>query len=212
MKLAVQCDFDGTITREDVSFLILDEFAGDWRPLMADYMAGKMPVGTFNRMAFNRIKAGLPTLVDFTLNNERIEVRPGFKEMLAYCREKGHRFVITSNGVDFYVEALLKDMGLADVEFYAAVSQMDPAGMKVQYIAPDGRELEAGFKEAYTDMLINEGYDVVYIGNGISDIFPARKAVKVFATADLVTRCEETGLAYTPFDDFHDVMRGLEGL
>ena len=35
MKLAVQCDFDGTITEEDVSFLILDTFVGDiWREML----------------------------------------------------------------------------------------------------------------------------------------------------------------------------------
>ena len=46
MKTAVQCDFDGTITVEDVSYLLLDNFAdGNWRELLKDYTAGKMPVG-----------------------------------------------------------------------------------------------------------------------------------------------------------------------
>jgi len=39
MKTMVQCDFDGTITEEDVSFFLLDTFAdGDWRQLWKDYV------------------------------------------------------------------------------------------------------------------------------------------------------------------------------
>ncbi len=33
-KTLVQCDFDGTVTEEDVSFMLLDAFAnGGWRQL-----------------------------------------------------------------------------------------------------------------------------------------------------------------------------------
>ena len=54
VKILVQCDFDGTITEEDVSFLILDAFAdGDWRKLLEEYKGGRITVGSFNTRAFN---------------------------------------------------------------------------------------------------------------------------------------------------------------
>jgi 2-hydroxy-3-keto-5-methylthiopentenyl-1-phosphate phosphatase len=57
-KTVVQCDFDGTITEKDVSFLLLDNFAeGNWRQLFKEYTESKMPVGTFNRRAFAMVKA-----------------------------------------------------------------------------------------------------------------------------------------------------------
>ena len=38
MKTLIQCDFDGTVTEEDVSFFLLDAFAqGDWRALLREY-------------------------------------------------------------------------------------------------------------------------------------------------------------------------------
>ena len=53
-KTIIQCDFDGTITDDDVSFLILDAYAGgNWRQLFKDYEDGKISVGHFNEAAFS---------------------------------------------------------------------------------------------------------------------------------------------------------------
>ncbi len=213
MKTAVQCDFDGTITEEDVSFLLLDAFAdGNWRQLLRDYMAGRISVGAFNTRAFAMIKADRQTLRDFVLKSDRVKIRPGFRELLDYCSRKGLKFVIVSNGVDFYIEAILEDMGAGGIEVFAAQSQFRPGGMRVDYIGPDGSRMEAGFKEAHTELLKRRGYSVIYVGNGLSDIYPARRASHVFATGDLLERCSEEKLACLPFDDLNDVLRGLKTL
>jgi len=214
MKTAVQCDFDGTITEEDVSFLLLDTFAdGDWRHLLEDYYkAGRMPVGTFNKMVFAMVKADRQTMTDFVLNSGKVKIRPGFNELLAYCSRKGIKFSIVSNGLNFYIEAILEDMGIDGIEVFAAQNQFSPEGMRVRYVGPDGDEMEAGFKEAYTGLLGKRGYNVVYVGNGISDIYPARQASHVFATGDLLERCRKEGLECLPFNDLNDVVRDLESL
>jgi len=47
-KILIQSDFDGTLTQEDTSFLILDKFAkGDWRKILEEYRSGKISVGQF---------------------------------------------------------------------------------------------------------------------------------------------------------------------
>jgi len=79
VKTLVQCDFDGTITEEDVSFLILDAFAtGDWRQLLADYREGKISVGYFNMKAFAMVKADKQTLLQFV--KSKAKIRAGFHE------------------------------------------------------------------------------------------------------------------------------------
>jgi 2-hydroxy-3-keto-5-methylthiopentenyl-1-phosphate phosphatase len=213
MKTAVQCDFDGTITEKDVAYILLDNFAdGNWRQLLQDYMAGKMAVGTFNRMAFAMVKADRQTLIDFTLKSGQVKVRSGFVELLKYCARKGVEFVIVSNGLHFYIETILDDMGIKGIDIFAAQSRFSPEGMKVKYVGPDGKQMEAGFKEAYTELLKRRGFNIVYVGNGISDIYPARRAIRVFATGELLELCRETELDCIPFADFHDVIRGLESL
>lgn len=211
MKLALQCDFDGTITEEDVSFLLLDTFVGDkWREMLSEYTSGKIPVGAFNKKVFSLVTADEKTQLDVIFNSDRVKIRPGLKELVAYCKDKGHRLLIVSNGLIFYIRALLKSLDLDDVEVFAASNEFHPGGMKVSYISPDGRELDAGFKEAYTHLLRQQGFDVAYVGNGVSDIFSSRIASKVFATGDLLRKCKEENLACVPFDDLFDVIRGLE--
>jgi len=210
-KTIVQCDFDGTITEKDVSFLLLDAFAdGNWRQLLEDYRGGKITVGAFNRGAFAMVKADKQTLRDFIFANKEAEIRTGFNELLSYCSKKGFKFVIVSNGLDFYIEAVLKDVSIDNIEIYAAQTQFTSDGLKVKYIGPDGRQLKDDFKDAYTELFLGRGYRVVYIGNGISDFPPAKQAHHIFATGDLLTYCREKNLNFTPFDDLNDVVRGLE--
>ena len=211
VKTLVQCDFDGTIIEKDVSFLLLDAFAdGNWRQLLDEYREGKISVGIFNTKAFAMIKADKQTLLDFIFAKSKVEIRTGFNELLTYCSEKGFKFVIVSNGLDFYIEAILRDIGLENIEVFAAQTQFSADGLQVKYIGPDGNQLEAGFKEAYTQLFLSRGYRVVYVGNGISDSFPARQAHHIFATGDLLAYCKQTNLDCIPFDDLNDVVRGLE--
>ena len=213
VKTLVQCDFDGTITDKDVSFLLLDTFAdGDWRKLLSEYQAGEISVGAFNTKAFAMVKADKQALLDLIFTSGRIKIRPGFPELVNYCSQNGLKFVIVSNGQDFYIKDILEKLGLTDVEFHSARSRFRPEGLDVRYIGPDGSIVEDSFKETYTQLFLNQGYRVIYAGNGVSDIYPARLAHHVFATGDLLEKCRETKLDCIPFNDLNDVVRGLENL
>jgi 2-hydroxy-3-keto-5-methylthiopentenyl-1-phosphate phosphatase len=209
MKTLVQCDFDGTVTEEDTSFFLLDAFAqGDWRRLLREYKEHKISVGEFNTKAFAMVKADKPTLLE-ALKGE-VKVRAGLHELVNYCLRKGFILVIVSNGLDFYVKAVLKELGLENIEVHAAQAFFHPEGMKVQYVGPDGKRLDDGFKEAYIESFLKLGYRVMYIGNGDSDVAPAKYAHHVFATGELLAYCKENNLNYKPFENFIDVVRDLE--
>jgi 2-hydroxy-3-keto-5-methylthiopentenyl-1-phosphate phosphatase len=209
MKALVQCDFDGTVTEEDASFFLLDTFAqGDWRRLLREYKEHRISVGKFNTKAFAMVKTDKPTLLEAL--EGKVKVRAGIHELVNYCLRKGFRLVIVSNGLDFYIEAILKDLGLNNIEVHAAKAFFHPEGMKVHYVGPDGKRLEDGFKEAYIKSFLNLGYRVIYMGNGDSDVAPAKYAHHVFATGELLAYCRENDLNYQPFENFIDVVRDLE--
>ena len=209
MKTLVQCDFDGTVTEEDTSFFLLDAFAqGDWRRLLRQYKEHKISVGEFNTKAFAMVKADKTTLVGAL--EGKVKVRAGFHELVNYCRRKGFRLVIVSNGLDFYIEATLKNLDLKNIEVHAAQASFHPEGMEVQYVGPDGKRLEDGVKETYIKSFLKLGYRVIYVGNGDSDFAPAKYAHHVFATGELMAYCRENKLNYRPFDDFIDVVNDIE--
>ena len=62
----------------------------------------------------------------------------------------------------------------------------------------------------YTKLFLNQGYQVVYVGNGPSDYSPAALAQHVFARDALMDICQEKKLKYQPYADLNDIVRGLE--
>jgi 2-hydroxy-3-keto-5-methylthiopentenyl-1-phosphate phosphatase len=211
VKTLFQCDFDGTITQEDISFLILDAFAsGDWRQLLAQYREGKISVGRFNTEAFAMVKVDKPTLLQFV--KSRAKIRAGFHQLLAYCHRKGFKFVIVSNGLDFYIETILGDIGIDNIEVFAAQTRFSPNGIDVRYVGPRGNQLMDNFKESYVSLFRDRGYRVIYAGNGISDVSPSGQAYHIFATGELLAHYKEMNLNCTPFIDLHDIVEGLESL
>ncbi|MFC2034363.1 MtnX-like HAD-IB family phosphatase [Chloroflexota bacterium] len=208
-KTLVQCDFDGTITEQDASFLLLDTFTKEnWRALLKEYTEGRITVGHFNTKAFAMIKADREALLKVI--KEKTVIRPGVPELADFCDKKGFRLVIVSNGLDFYIEELVKDIGVADIEIFAARTRFNPEGLKVQYIGPDGNPLDDDFKESYVDLFLKEDYRIIYIGNGTSDFAPARKCNHIFAIDSLLSQCQKNKVACTPFSNLNDVVRTME--
>ena len=208
-KILVQCDFDGTVTKEDISFMLLDAFAkGDWRAFNKLYSDGKITVGEFNERAFGLVKATKRTMLDFL--KDKVIIRRGFKSFVELCQKKEIRLVIVSNGLDFYIKQILKDIGLAGLEYHAAETRFHSTGLKVRYIGPDGSVVDAGFKDKYVDQYLNEGYQVIYIGNGTSDLTAARGCHQVFATESLLEHCRRTGITCIPFSSFVEITQVIK--
>ena len=211
MTTIIQCDFDGTITVEDIGFYLLDTFAGEeWRKWLELYRNDQITVGQFNARAFATLKTAKEELMAATLSQAKL--RDGFPELADYCRRKDIRLVVVSNGLDFYIASILADAGLSDIQAHAATTRFHPGGVKVQYIGPDGAPLDSDFKAAYTRLFLEQGYQVAYVGNGPSDASPASLSQHIFARDGLLEYCREKKLPCRPFDDFHDVIKGLESL
>lgn len=209
MKTIVQCDFDGTITQEDQSFLLLDTFGkGNWRQLLTEYREGKISVSQLNIKAFAMVKQDKQTLLDFIIS--KVKIRAGFSELLTYCRSNGFQFIIVSNGLDFYIDAILKHIGVQNIKVFAAQAHFGSGGIEVRYMGLNKFQLESDFKETYIRSFLADGYRVIYVGNGLSDISPAKQAHHIFARDELLAYCKEASLNCTPFIDLNDVVRGLE--
>jgi 2-hydroxy-3-keto-5-methylthiopentenyl-1-phosphate phosphatase len=211
-KTVIQCDFDGTITDKDVSFMMLEAYAeGDWRAMLKEYRGGKISVGRFNTEAFAMVRVGREKLLEVA--HRTMTLRPGLPELVEYCREKGIRFTIISNGLDFYIEDILKKIGLDGIEIHAAETRFEPGSLRAQYIGPGGVKLDDGFKEVYVDLFKSQGYRVIYMGNGVSDIPSAIKCHHIFAAAELLDYCREhDDVSYTELKDFNETIGTLETL
>ena len=208
-NILIQCDFDGTITIEDASFTILDAYIPEkWHPLFNEYQQGQMTVGEFNSTVFAMINADKEILLKTV--REKVSVRAGFKKFLEYCRLKDYRFVIVSNGLDFYIKDILGNIGFMDVEVHASETIFGDNGLIVRHRGPSGQYLDKDVKAAFTDHFITQGYHVIYLGDGRSDVLPASKSHHIFATGSLIEYCNTENLTCTAFIDFNQVVNVMD--
>lgn len=208
-RLVFQSDFDGTITVEDISFLILDKYAlGDWRAVLEEYKSGRITVGQFNTRAFRMVKEEKAALENYVLQHYRI--RPGFARLVDYCRQKGIRFVVVSNGLDFYIRAILAHLNMEEIEVYSASSEFGNEHIETVYRSPEGSVLDDGFKETYSQFFMGQGYKIIYAGNGASDAPAASLAEHAYATDALVKRLDTLGVSYTGFTHLDEIVDSLK--
>jgi 2-hydroxy-3-keto-5-methylthiopentenyl-1-phosphate phosphatase len=139
-------------------------------------------------------------------------VRPGFSEFVDHCQQNGIPLVIVSNGVDFYIETILARIGMSHLELHCGHGVFSGDGITVSYEDPEGNPLDSGFKGRYLKWLRQRDSNIIYLGDGYSDIEPANQADHVLATGALPDMLKAESITATPFDDFYYVIRELQRL
>ena len=209
--MIIQCDFDGTITTNNLSVLIREKFApSEWRNIESDYVKGRLTVEQSNRVQYTLVRETRETLVEFVIDN--FKLRPGFLEFVNNCRDKGIRFAIVSSGLDFYIEAVLGSIGITDLEVHCAGTAFTKDGVIVTYLDAEGHVIDSGFKKKYLAWLMGQGRPVVYLGDGLSDFDAASAADYVFACDHLRRLLSASSVPHYEFSDFSDVWQQISHL
>lgn len=101
--MIIQCDFDGTIIKNNLSVLIREKYAcSDWQKIDLDYLHGPIIVEQSNKLQFALIKEPKERLQAFV--RQHIELRSDFVKFIRYCQESAIPFAIVSSRLDFYKE------------------------------------------------------------------------------------------------------------
>ena len=214
MKPVVFSDFDGTITRMDVTDKILEQYADPvWREVEELWRRGDIG----SRECFERHAA----LVRMTAKQldaliDSIPLDPDFPKFFHFLKARQLPFYIVSDGFDYVIRRVLKQVG-ADGELRNG-----------HHLFSTGLELEAGrvravfphsnhgcshgcatCKPAIIQRVRKKQQPVIFIGDGLSDRFAVEVADVVFAKQELLAYCRERGLACRPFETFGDVQKAL---
>ena len=204
--MIIQCDFDGTIIRNNLSVLLREQYAcGDWQKIDSDYLRGRLTVEQSNKLQFALIKEPKESLKEFV--RQHIELRPGFVEFVRYCQESAILFVIVSSGLDFYIEPVLTEIDMPDLELHCGRASFGRNGVDVSYYDPEGNIVSEGFKKKYLTWLRKRGKNIIYIGDGLSDLEAAHQADHIFATGHLLNLLSSAPVTCNRFSDFYDLLR-----
>ncbi len=207
---AVVCDFDGTLTTEDLGDRIAIEFGGyaAWREAEERFAAGELGFGGLIVEIFRTVTA--PREVIAAYARDRARLRPGAERFIAACRDAGRPVLVCSGGLDVYVDAVLDRRPpplRAHVEVRANRAACSPSGLRVTFHAGAPGCGRCGFcKGTVVEELQRRGLLVAVCGDGAGDRCAADRADVVFARATLAAYCRERGLEYTPFETFDEVL------
>ncbi|UCG50564.1 MAG: MtnX-like HAD-IB family phosphatase [Candidatus Latescibacterota bacterium] len=209
-KIAILCDFDGTVAREDVGSLLFQTFADakKSRSVVKQWKEGLISSKECLEREAEMARVSRETLDHFIC---RRKLDPYFKDFVDFAKRRGMEIVIVSDGLDYYIEKMLIRTGLADLDFFANNLHLNEHALHVKFPYYDMLDCRScgNCKTYHMEKYKADGYFVVYIGNGLSDRCPSEYADYVFAKGELLSYCRENGVEFTAFRNFRDVEREL---
>ncbi|CAH0122231.1 MULTISPECIES: 2-hydroxy-3-keto-5-methylthiopentenyl-1-phosphate phosphatase [unclassified Paenibacillus] len=205
----VFCDFDGTITVNDNILAIIKHFNPEgWEPIVQDIMGERKSI----RRGVGELFELLPSsskkeVVDFALSQARI--REGFGEFLAFCRQRGIEFYVTSGGIDFFVYPILAPFDIPEDHIFCNGS--DFSGERIRITWPHQCQKpctnDCGMcKTTIIRRFPAERYDRILIGDSVTDFAGAKLVDHVYARSHLTEKCEQLGLPHVPYENFYDII------
>ncbi len=206
---AVLLDFDDTAAEQNVAELLLTRF-GDptWQDVRGRFRAGEINLKEYQEIAFRDIQADVATMQDHVRSHASL--RPYFGELKGYCQENDIPFAIVSQGLDFYIEALLWKEGHSQVPVYAVNTSFSAQGIAYEYLhTRAGQENRGNSKGLVVEQFQQQGYHIFYAGDGMSDFEAATRVDVLYAHRTLAEECTRTNIPFHPFTDFQDMFHAV---
>jgi len=213
MDLVILCDFDGTIITIDTLRFLLEKFTKDnWKTFISQYEQGKITLKECLDILWSKLR--LPKNVMLDELERAASVRPNFKNFLIFCRNHDIPFIISSAGLDFIVHHFLEIIGYRD-QIKIVTLKTIFHDKKVNIMFPkllNDRSLD--FKEDLVKNYQRNGFQVFFIGDGISDYNASLNADFSFTIKDseLDIFCKKRGIPHQAIMDFQDVINVLKNV
>ena len=209
-KIAILCDFDGTIARDDVGNMLFRTFSD---PAKCCDAVEEWKKGLISSRDCLEKEASLARVsreaLDTFITQRKLD--PYFKDFVDFAHRRGMEVVIVSDGLDYYIEKMLVRTGLAHLDFFANTVRVTDHSLHVHFPYFDMLDCRScgNCKTYHMEKYKTQGYYVVYVGNGHSDRCPSKYADFVFAKGDLLEYCRENDVESTEFRNFRDVEREI---
>ncbi|NEK37403.1 MtnX-like HAD-IB family phosphatase [Rhizobium leguminosarum] len=210
--MQVFCDFDGTISKEDVTDLVLERFAlPEWHEIEDQWIDGKITSAQCMRRQVRLIEATREELDAFL---DTIEIDSAFVAFKEFCERTGLSLIIVSDGVDHFISRVLARHGLPDIQIIAnrLVGGSDAGKAAFDLDFPFMSAACAGGSGVCKCDLVKPSGDQIYVGDGRSDFCVSHEPMLVFAKAKLADYCHAQRIPFIPYDSFADIQASVAGI
>ena len=212
MKYAIFSDFDGTISMRDVGYSLFHHFSsGKNDALLPDWKAGRMTSRQVLVAEAEMVDASPEEIYAFI---DSIGIDSGFPILMKKCAVKNIPIKILSDGLDVYIKYLLEKANLSHLDFKANKAELVDNTIKIHFSHTNKNCTSCGickgevikdFKDAQ-----KEPYQVIFIGDGYSDVCATKEADILFAKKDLKEYCIREDINFIPYKNFEDILVELK--
>ncbi|HEX9654561.1 MAG TPA: MtnX-like HAD-IB family phosphatase [bacterium] len=209
------CDFDGTAAQNDVGNLLFHTFGDDRCPAAVNlWIEGKI---TSRECLMRECAATRVTKPELERFVDAQKLDPHFSDLVRYTGSQKIEIEIVSDGLDFYIERILKNHHLdSPLKIHANhLIFVDQNQIRAEFPYSEFTCGHCGNCKGYhVRRAKSDGSRVIYIGDGLSDRCGAREADVVFAKRgrDLLTFCRNNHIHHYEFENFLDVMNVIRSL
>lgn len=209
-SIAVFCDFDGTVARNDVGYSLFTHFSGGRnKAMIPDWKAKKITTRECLTREADMVKASASEILEFI---DQFELDSGFAEFVDTCGKHDVPLVIMSEGLDIYIEPILARHGLKELPIICNRGELADNKIKVRFPFTNRNCTWCGSckGERMAEYRVLAGDTrLVFVGDGYSDACAATEADILLAKKDLVEYCQAEDIPYNAFDSFADVTTQL---
>ncbi len=210
-RLAVICDFDGTVTEIDVGHQVYAHFGDDrWKEVNQRWRQGEMSSKDCLIGEYSFVDDSEQEVMDHIM---KMEIDPGLLDLVNICKNNDIPIAIASDGFDFYIHAMLEKYGLSDMEVFC--NEMRFNGRKVELSFPfhdQGCGVCGNCKKLHVQKFKDDSRTVIYVGDGLSDRYAARASDVVFAKSELKGYLMDNSVDFIEFANLSDVNGWMLGL
>jgi 2,3-diketo-5-methylthio-1-phosphopentane phosphatase len=202
---AVFFDFDNTITHFDVLDNIVETFARDKKWIAFENAWKKGKIGSKECLSgqLRSVRIDKKSLARYL---SKIKVDPYFKKIIALLKKRGVLPVIVSDSFSFFLKYILKNNGVGNIKIYS--NKIKLSGDKLIPSFPyqhNNCTICGNCKSSHLPLKGAKDKVIIYIGDGLSDLCPAKNSDVVFAKGNLKNYLTKEGKPFIPFNSLKDV-------
>ena len=209
----IVCDFDGTISCDDVTDGILERFARPgWQQLESAWQRGEIGSAVCMSGQIELLDVSHEELATYLAT---VAIDKYFPQFFAAATAAGIPLVIASDGLDMAITSVLRRHALPSLPIIS--NRLIARGarqwqLQMPFGSADCVVASGTCKCAAAERLRRGWRRVLLIGDGTSDFCVARQADYVLAKERLASHCSAAGIAHTKIDNFADALAFLPRL
>jgi len=204
LPIAVLCDFDGTISARDTVMALYARFGNDHcRDLNRKWVLGEI---SSQQEMEGCLGSSTATRAEIENALDTVPIDPSFPAFLCWCSAHGYPFAIVSDGIEYAIRHVLGRYGVHGLKVFANRMLFEHDGIRFEspWFHPTVPLRGVSKLHIIRDYQA-QGYRIVFIGDGLSDLEALGAADFVFAKGKLLSLARERDQQALAFDSFAHV-------